>query len=150
MPNESQVVHGLSVPLGKLGYHLPRTLSSRIESRSNSRDLEEPDDPFHIQDRVRSKATVRNDRGRQENRQRAPEEPARPVFRIGGSIIQSGISTPSSPAVVATTQDSMTDQMELSEYVQRSESRTTDEQPGSIVGIADTDIEGRDTMISPV
>lgn len=27
MPQTSQVVHGLSIPLGKFGYHLPRTLS---------------------------------------------------------------------------------------------------------------------------
>ena len=32
----SIVVHGLSVPLGKLGYHLPRTMASAVLSRSQS------------------------------------------------------------------------------------------------------------------
>lgn len=30
----SIVIHGLSVPVGKLGYHLPRTISSRVETQS--------------------------------------------------------------------------------------------------------------------
>lgn len=73
-------MHGLSVPVGKLGYHLPRTLSSAFVSHSASADPEEPQPPFRLQERVN---VVRQDRDR-----RAPEEPPRPVFRIGGSIIQ--------------------------------------------------------------
>ena len=33
-PKFPQVVHGLSIPLGKVGYHLPRTLSGAIADDS--------------------------------------------------------------------------------------------------------------------
>ena len=77
-------MHGLSVPIGKLGYHLPRTLSSAIGSNSASMDPEEPEEPFRLHDRSQPGATLRPDRDR-----RVRDEPPRPVFRIGGSIIQS-------------------------------------------------------------
>jgi sodium/hydrogen antiporter len=70
----SIVVHGLSVPLGKVGYHLPRTISSAIASR----DVDEPE-PFHIRGRSESRSQLRFRQGR------ATPQPQ--VFRIGGSVI---------------------------------------------------------------
>ena len=75
-----KVVHGLSVPIGKLGYHLPRTLSNAVGSNSVSMDPEEPQPPFHLRERV---TDMRRDKDR-----RTAEEPSRPVFRIGGSVIR--------------------------------------------------------------
>ncbi|CAD6592126.1 MAG: hypothetical protein ASARMPREDX12_005670 [Alectoria sarmentosa] len=85
----SIVVHGLSVPLGKLGYHLPRTFSSAIASRSISEDQDEPRPPFRIREQIQNRAQL-NHRPRDNMRTRAG--PPRPVFRIGGSIIQSATS----------------------------------------------------------
>ena len=48
----SIVVHGLSVPLGMLGYHFPRTVSSAMISRSVSEDPEEPHISFQLRSRV--------------------------------------------------------------------------------------------------
>ncbi|KAL9615042.1 MAG: hypothetical protein Q9167_000465 [Letrouitia subvulpina] len=77
----SIVVHGLSVPLGKLGYHLPRTLSRSAGSRKDAVNLNTPM-PFHIQDHVENQP-------HQPERPRKPgTDPTRPVFRIGGSIIR--------------------------------------------------------------
>ena len=79
-------MHGLSVPLGKLGYHLPRTISSVIEARA----IEEPE--------LFRSARIYNEEQPLRNRQRRrlarslQDEPSRPVFRAGGSIIQPGIS----------------------------------------------------------
>ncbi|KAL2041593.1 hypothetical protein N7G274_005377 [Stereocaulon virgatum] len=90
----SIVVHGLSVPLGKLGYRLPRTLSSAMGSRSVSEDPEEPEAPFHIRDRVVSELQAQGPRERQRNEQRPRNEPPRrEVFRIGRSTIPSVSTT---------------------------------------------------------
>ena len=85
-------MHGLSVPLGKLGYHLPRTLSSAIASRSLSDDPGETHPPFRIREQIQSRAQLDNERSRQRNSQRMRGEPPRPIFRIGGSLIQSTAS----------------------------------------------------------
>jgi len=91
----TQVVHGLSVPLGKLGYRLPRTISSAIISQSVTEDPEEPDRPFHIRERIQNNFQMPQPNQRQRNDQRPREiEPPRPVFRIGGSVIPSGTNTP--------------------------------------------------------
>lgn len=50
-PKILQVVHGLSIPLGKVGYHLPRTLSGATPD-----DSEEPG-------RSRSRQPVPNEEG---------------------------------------------------------------------------------------
>ncbi|KAL9131724.1 MAG: hypothetical protein Q9217_000399 [Psora testacea] len=89
----SIVVHGLSVPLGKLGYHLPRTISSAIGSRAIVEDPAEPV-PFRLQEGELTSDQLSHQSLRQRNEHRSRQEPARPVFRIGGSIIQSGTSTP--------------------------------------------------------
>lgn len=80
----SIIVHGLSVPLGKVGYHLPRTISSAVMSR----DREDPE-PFQIPNRSED-----DDRRRRLRfRQRDPgasgtnSPPTPTVFRIGGSVV---------------------------------------------------------------
>lgn len=65
-------------------------------------DPEEPEPPFRIRDRVRNQTVMPHQRDQARNEQRAREEPLRPVFRIGGSIIQATppvmTPEPSSPA----------------------------------------------------
>lgn len=75
----SIVVHGLSIPLGKLGFYLPRTISIAI-----SQDLSEP--AFRV---PQSPATGSDG-----------QSLSRPVFRIGRSIIRSqkSLSHPNSKA----------------------------------------------------
>ena len=93
------------MPLGKLGYQLPRTLSNAV-----SRDADEPE-PFHIVEHLRNEEHVLKQRHRhrrsQDRQHRASgsgdltpgqRTPQRPIFRIGGSIIEkqknSGASSP--------------------------------------------------------
>jgi len=64
----SIVVHGLSIPLGKLGFYLPRTISTAI-----SQDASEP--AFHLPE---SPTTSSNG-----------QEFPRPVYRIGRSTVRS-------------------------------------------------------------
>ena len=84
----SNVVHGLSIPLGKLGYHLPRTISSAYISRDR-----DTTDPFQI---VGSNQLPPDQRLGLRNRQQEETTPSsndtRPtpqpiVFKIGGSTI---------------------------------------------------------------
>ncbi|KAI1397580.1 Sodium/hydrogen exchanger family-domain-containing protein [Hypoxylon fuscum] len=73
----SVVVHGLSIPLGKFGFYLPRTIS---------RTLSTPNVPFEVGARVFPRS-----RSRDLTAVNSPTESrsvsARPVFRIGGTII---------------------------------------------------------------
>ncbi len=93
------MVHGLSIPLGKLGFYLPRTISSALDTSSP----DEPE-PFHIADGIQ--------RGQQHNRQRhqqnqlqlgrrPAEGPPRAVFRIGRSVIRGRASQAGTPQVVS-------------------------------------------------
>ncbi|KAK3387685.1 Sodium/hydrogen exchanger family-domain-containing protein [Podospora didyma] len=86
----SIVVHGLSIPIGKLGVHLPRTLSRGVSSASSEgRDGA----PFNIGSRVTTFVTRRPKSGNSPDDLptsiAAPSSASttRPVFRIGGSII---------------------------------------------------------------
>ncbi|KAI4132745.1 MAG: hypothetical protein LQ347_002479 [Umbilicaria vellea] len=88
----SIIVHGLSVPLGKLGYHLPRTISNAMESR----EIEEPQ-LFHLRGRVSTEEQTLRNRHRRRPARRSQDEPARPVFRVGGSIINPGFSGSTTP-----------------------------------------------------
>lgn len=83
-----QVVHGISVPLAKAGYHIPRTISSAL-STSTSYDPE----PITIPDArdTHSTATRGQDRSALGRNRRERVAPA--PFRIGGSVIR-----PKSPA----------------------------------------------------
>ncbi|KAI0378256.1 Sodium/hydrogen exchanger family-domain-containing protein [Hypomontagnella monticulosa] len=75
----SVVVHGLSIPVGKFGFYLPRTIS---------RTLSTPEDLMSFQIGGR---TIPRSRSRDLTAANTPTESrsvsARPVFRIGGSII---------------------------------------------------------------
>ncbi|KAI1476567.1 hypothetical protein F4774DRAFT_412694 [Daldinia eschscholtzii] len=74
----SVVVHGLSIPLGKFGFYLPRTISRSLTSAE--------DVPFQIGARI-----VPQSRSRDVTATHTPTDSrsvsARPVFRVGGSII---------------------------------------------------------------
>lgn len=82
----SVVVHGLSIPLGKLGFFIPRTLSRAISSRS-----EDPE-PFYVAEGAEDATTDIEQRLRRRpgwSRTGGDSLPNR-VVRIGRSIIQSG------------------------------------------------------------
>ncbi|KAL8642171.1 MAG: hypothetical protein Q9228_001101 [Teloschistes exilis] len=89
----SVIVHGLSVPFGKLGYHLPRTLSGKPIVPETDPDDPVPPHPvlFHNRfiravRRLFGKGTPKSQREHYRPEDiTAPTEP----FRIGGSIIPS-------------------------------------------------------------
>ena len=89
--NKIQIVHGLSVPLGKLGYNLPRTLSTRV---SNALDRQEP---FQVQSPVLDGDEVHRQSRFRELDSRRRNDPSRPIFRIGGSLIHEGKSDDETP-----------------------------------------------------
>jgi sodium/hydrogen antiporter len=75
----SIIVHGLSVPLGKLGYHLPRQLSQAMStSQENEERYNFP--PRHYP-HLESSQNLR------QRRNPPIERPVGAVFRIGGSTI---------------------------------------------------------------
>lgn len=76
-------MHGLSIPLGKLGYNLPRTLSNQLSTPVP--DPEEPA-PFHLSEHLRRQGQ-RFGQKRNSEGQRVKTEPPRTVFRLGGSVI---------------------------------------------------------------
>ena len=100
----SIVVHGLSVPLGKLGYHFPRTLSNALSSRSRSGELDVLDPSFHLQERVGREASSQKDnhdlRQREDPQSRAV--PLSPVWKIGRPTIQPAESTPNAMTISET------------------------------------------------
>lgn len=90
-----QVVHGLSIPLGKLGFHLPRTLSQAFDSTPS----DDPQ-PFRVSHRPEAPGGVVRERIRQQtptSGQSTPAPTERPIYRIGGTVIrdrQPGTMTP--------------------------------------------------------
>ncbi|KAH8781935.1 Sodium/hydrogen exchanger family-domain-containing protein [Hyaloscypha finlandica] len=95
----SIVVHGLSVPLGKLGFFLPRTLSRAFSSQPNESGS------FQAGDQIRTPPLgVLRERIRKSNHsgQSTPRSASgqRPLYRIGGTIIRDGHATASSPPQV--------------------------------------------------
>lgn len=83
-----QVVHGLSIPLVKAGYHLPRTISSALSSATTAQDPE----PIPIADirHTHSTATpVMNPvQSRGKRRDNAREAPQPTAFHINRSVIR--------------------------------------------------------------
>ncbi|KAK6084092.1 sodium/hydrogen exchanger family protein [Seiridium cupressi] len=89
----SVVVHGLSIPLGKLGFYLPRTISRTLT-------MDETDDPqpsFRMRGRLSgmfppSRTIGSISRSRNSTTQNSPDASrsasAQPVYRIGGSVIR--------------------------------------------------------------
>lgn len=81
----AKVVHGLSVPIGKAGYNLPRTISSVI---STSIDDPEPVPISNIR-HTHSTATPLSDSSfRTRKRGARSMTPNPPLFHIGRSVIQ--------------------------------------------------------------
>jgi hypothetical protein len=81
----SIVVHGLSVPLGKLGYHLPRTMSGAFTPTSEVSEVDEADTPFHLRGRILHTRSLQGAKSRQK---RDPNErPQNAIFKVGGSVI---------------------------------------------------------------
>ncbi|KAI9864760.1 MAG: hypothetical protein M1824_004667 [Vezdaea acicularis] len=78
----SIVVHGLSIPVGKLWFHLPRTISNAFDSSSK-------DGPaFHVRPQsIHGSPDVDSTPPGGTPRLPRPKDPARQVFRIGGSTI---------------------------------------------------------------
>ena len=94
-----QVVHGLSIPLGKLGFYLPRTITNALDSTSR----DEPE-PFHIAEHLQHGAQhIRQHHPihSQAGRRNADQSPPRPVFRIGRSVIGERNSEAGTPHVVS-------------------------------------------------
>lgn len=60
-----------------------------MASRSLSEDPDEPRPPFRIREQDQNRGQLNYQNNRPRNSTRTREEPPRPVFRIGGSIIQS-------------------------------------------------------------
>lgn len=82
----SVIVHGLSIPLGKLGFFIPRTLSRAVSSRSADPE------PFYIPEGAEDASTDIEQRLRRRpgrSRTGGDSLPNR-VVRIGRSIIRSG------------------------------------------------------------
>ena len=72
----SIVVHGLSIPLGKLGYHMPRTISQALSTESDS------DVQMRSRRHNRSTSQLRHRKGR--NSRDRDRRPSTGVFMIGG------------------------------------------------------------------
>lgn len=92
-----QVVHGLSIPLGKLGFFLPRTLS-RAFTGSQGRDSSSGDS-FPIGERIRTTTIgVLRQRSRRASGQSTPTQlgsggtSTRAIYKIGGTVIREGSS----------------------------------------------------------
>lgn len=92
-------MHGLSIPLGKLGFYLPRTLSQAFDST-----MSDDPQPFRVRDRPEAPGGALRERRRQQTPVSGQSTPAlsstpteRPIYRIGGTVIrnrQSGTMTP--------------------------------------------------------
>ncbi|KAK3900229.1 hypothetical protein C8A05DRAFT_36135, partial [Staphylotrichum tortipilum] len=100
----SIVVHGLSIPLGKLGFYLPRTLSRGVMSGSSSPSSRANDAaaPFTLGSRVSSFGIIRRRSGVEPSlpppgagdtsaTTTGGDGSGRPVFSIGGSIIPKAV-----------------------------------------------------------
>lgn len=59
-----------------------------MPSRSVSQDPDEPEAPFRLRERVRNNVPLPHQTDHQGNEQRTREGPPRPIFHIGGSVIQ--------------------------------------------------------------
>lgn len=95
----SIVVHGLSIPLGKLGFYLPRTFSQAFDSTGNDDPM-----PFRVRDRSIDRSTgvlrerIRQPGSRSRSGQSTPKlthmpslttgHSERPIYRIGGTVIK--------------------------------------------------------------
>ena len=74
----SIVVHGLSVPIGKVGYHLPRTMSMALSTSQDNDDHS----TFHSLRHIGNATSQEIRRRRTKDRTREGD-----TFRIGGSVV---------------------------------------------------------------
>ncbi|EUC33706.1 hypothetical protein COCCADRAFT_95438 [Bipolaris zeicola 26-R-13] len=91
----SVVVHGLSIPMGKLGLQLPRTLSTALSfARTSSSGPNDSQPSFHVPNYgTTTDADTRIHRSPGFSRSLSGSLPSR-VVRIGRSFIRSGTNTP--------------------------------------------------------
>ncbi|EMD59191.1 hypothetical protein COCSADRAFT_255926 [Bipolaris sorokiniana ND90Pr] len=92
----SVIVHGLSIPMGKLGLHLPRTLSTALSfGRTNSSGPNDSRPSLQVPNygTTTTDADTRINRGPGFSRSLSASLPSR-VVRIGRSLIRSGTNTP--------------------------------------------------------
>ncbi|EHY61306.1 hypothetical protein HRR83_009003 [Exophiala dermatitidis] len=89
----SIVVHGLSVPLGKLGYHLPRTMSQAL---STERDEDEPDLSIHHHHQAGINLRRRKNLGNLGHSDHAPSTGPFAIGRRNGQRGE-GVETPPEP-----------------------------------------------------
>lgn len=84
----SQVVHGLSIPLVKAGYNLPRTISNVLSTSTavDSEPVTIASTPHTHSTATRNVDNGANNRGRKRGGGR--EDPQPTVFRIGRSVVQ--------------------------------------------------------------
>ncbi|KAJ1326178.1 sodium/hydrogen antiporter [Microdochium nivale] len=85
----SVVVHGLSVPLGKLGFWFPRTLSRTLTQENDQHNAR-----ARLRDRVSNAFPILSP-ARSTSRNNSPRGSAAnsglPIHRIGGSVIHDGV-----------------------------------------------------------
>lgn len=79
----SIVVHGLSIPIGKLGYHIPRTISSALDTSSENGEPQN----IHLRETPFS-APAQNQSGLRQRRN-PQDPPPGTIFRLGGSEVTS-------------------------------------------------------------
>jgi hypothetical protein len=88
-------VHGLSIPLGKLGFYLPRTLSRAIESPGGDG---EHMPPFSLGSRVSTiihrRVTSRRNSEDGSTPNTGQSTASRAVYRIGGTVIPKRSGSP--------------------------------------------------------
>ncbi|KAI5927987.1 Sodium/hydrogen exchanger family-domain-containing protein [Camillea tinctor] len=80
----SVVVHGLSIPLGKFGVYLPRTISRTLTSSMSNDDIQSQLRP-RISDFLPRSRSRGGTEANTPSESRSPS--ARPAYRIGGSVI---------------------------------------------------------------
>ena len=101
----AQVVHGLSIPLGKLGFFLPRTLSRAFTSPAETSARSSFDRP-----RAPSLAVLRERRKKSRtSRSSQSALSTGPILRLGGGVVRgdrdhSGTATPADVEVPSTPQ----------------------------------------------
>ena len=78
----SIVVHGLSVPIGKLGYHLPRTMSQAL---TTSQEREE--EPHMLHHHVSQMGQNTGGGYQMRKRRKNDRQPSTGAFKIGGSTM---------------------------------------------------------------
>lgn len=97
----SIVVHGLSIPLGKLGFFLPRTLSRVFTSQGNDevsglRISSEPAQNLGVLRERRKKGTGAS--GQSTPRPGSGSGNPRQIYRVGGSVIPGNVTGTSGTA----------------------------------------------------